>query len=443
MAIVRQMAELYIRGNLANVTMKQLTDEERQQCDRICDIVANHNGMKKHKIQVVRMLGETIRADYRENREAAEQEYYIAIWRAVVNLLFHKHYKFQCSNCKATDRITKSKGISNAIDQMFVPCPVCNHALDHDNNPVLVKKSDDISSFTSTIKALVILPTTEDIKNNMSKLSNKELDRYSKGYRYYDPDKILNDDTQLIKFFGEFVWGYFKQQLNENNRTIHNKRTTISGRLDELIMMEILELCRKLEIKPEYCKKTQPEHGWYHIRYEWYTTPLEFTTSILPIIQKANDNGISIIIDANTIKVKETLSAPISESVINSGDHVSMINNNTENNNENGQFTIESVAYDNSGDIKMEESQIREIDANDVLEAIFECLPEGNCRKVFKIFLQEGHEYDLFYAKYSYDNRPKHAHIAEHLGIPIRTVKTHMEQIRLMCLRHNCIPSST
>lgn len=432
------MAELYIRGGLANVTMKHLTPSEQLYCQEICEMVSDHDNMKKHKIQVMRMLGETIGGDYREDRTTAEQEYKIAIWKAVVNLLYHRHYTFKCSNCGATQRTIKSTGTTKPIDQMLIPCPNCQCAK-LDDKIVIVDKDSDKSSLQSVIYAIINTPTSDEIEQQREILNDEELIRYSQGYRYYNPNKILSDDTQLTKFFGEFVWGYFKQSLLENSRAHKTQKNTISGRLDELIILEILEVCKKYNIKPYYCHHTQPENGWYTIQYEWYTTTLEFTASILPIIQKAHDNQIPIVFDGSYIKVKETLTAPILQSTVNNTDHISIVNS-ANNSSDDNQFTIESVSYNTTGDSGMEDSSTAEIDGNDVLEAIFESLPEGNCKKIFKIFTQEGEEYLQFCAKYSYDQKPKQAHIAEHLNIPIRTVKTHMEQIKLMMLAHNCVP---
>ena len=56
MALVRQMPELYLRGSLANVTMANLTANEKDHIDTIVGYVATHPGMARHRAGIIEEL---------------------------------------------------------------------------------------------------------------------------------------------------------------------------------------------------------------------------------------------------------------------------------------------------------------------------------------------------------------------------------------------------
>lgn len=461
MAIVRQMSELYLRGSLANVTMKNLTEEEIQFCESMTEHVANHDRMKKHRYQVMRVLGETIGADYRDDRLTAEQEYKIAIWRAVVNLFCHRHYKFRCCSCNSTHRITKTTGLPRAIDQAHIPCPVCNKVkvTDPGDTDFEVEQFVDHDEFQDAYKdfqtgipecesTIIAIPgggkyNEEELQKELEDglIQQDVYERRTGHYRYDDPYAVIEDEDQMVKFFGEFVWGYFKQQIRENSRVEHRKRPTkIMGRADEVVVEEILSVAKKLKIPTTFCKNTQPENGWWNIGIIGLQTPPEFTGELLPIFEKAANAGVKYNIDNSMIRVEHDDRAPQVEAFVIKPEHVMVLDNNASisDDKEDGGFSIQQMSFKTVGGCKVElEDHVGEYETRDVMEAVFGSLPDGDCRKIFELYTQTGTVYDAFREVYNYDSEPKQAHMAKFLGITPRSVKQHIENIRHMCLAYD------
>jgi hypothetical protein len=463
MAIIRQMSELYLRGSLANVTMKNLTEREIQFCQQLTERVANHECMKKHRYQVVRVLGETIGADYREDRFAAEQEYKIAIWRAVVNLFFHRHYKFTCMSCGSSQRIVKTTGISKPFDQLYMPCPVCNKIkitqpgctgytigqyVEHEEfQDSYVGLTSDLPSCESSIVASVgdyyDLQQLDQLLSD-GQINERVYERRTQQFRYDDPEVIIEDEIQMAKFFGEFVWGYFKQQLRENTRTEHKKKPVrFYGRADEVVVEDLKSLATRLKIRFIYCTATQPEEGWFKVQISGLHSSPEFTFELLPIIQKAYDHGVVLKVEHNSIKVKQDLDAPFLETFIIKPEHVVMTESDDRPSNaEDGKaFSIDSVSHKTSYGENMDTlDHTQVLESQDVLDTIYQSLPAGHCQKIFKLYQQYGDVYEDFRQQFEGDGEPKQAHIARYLGITPRMVKHHIRVIKHMCLAHGATP---
>ena len=64
MGIIRQLPGLYLRGSIANISLANMTREQKQKVDHICYIVFNHPEMAKHKAKFIKELSHTIKGDY-------------------------------------------------------------------------------------------------------------------------------------------------------------------------------------------------------------------------------------------------------------------------------------------------------------------------------------------------------------------------------------------
>ncbi len=124
MANVRQMPGLYLRGSLANITMPNLTSEQRAHVDELFALITTHPEMQRHKARFMKELGTTIAADYADDRVIAEQEYKIAVWKCLVELFYHRKYSFQCKACGSNTYMTK-RSKPKVIDRIQIPCPNC------------------------------------------------------------------------------------------------------------------------------------------------------------------------------------------------------------------------------------------------------------------------------------------------------------------------------
>lgn len=433
MAIVRQMAELYLRGSLANLTMANLTEEEKEHCQQITEYVANHPEMARHRSQVIRELGDTIGADYKDN-QAAAADYQIAVWRGVVHLFYHRYFTFRCRACGQSHYLTQRRK-PKAIDRVQVPCPNCRkvEVVTSGDTDLAVGQHITHEEFQDSYKHLVDGQEAPTCKSTIDYIPGEK--------RYDDPNKIIEDDRQLAKFFGEFVWNYFRQQLRENSRKEHRKAPQkIVGRVDEVITQEIVSLCNKLKIHHSYCPRTQPEKGYWTIGVIGLQTPPEFTIELAELRDKARRYGVRILLTDITIKVKEEPAAPTIESYVVKPEHVLMVDNGTSDD-ENECFTVDQISFRTVKAAKMElENHVATVESSDVMRAVRDALPDGDCRKVFDIMSQQGEIYDEFSKEYG-DKKPRVTHIARFLGTTSRTVNTYCENIRVVCLANHLVPS--
>lgn len=86
----RQMPELYLRGAIFNETMKKLKKEQLIEVEETVERLMKTSSLTKSREKFCQTLANTIGADYREDKNAALQEYRIALMKAVVYVLFHK-----------------------------------------------------------------------------------------------------------------------------------------------------------------------------------------------------------------------------------------------------------------------------------------------------------------------------------------------------------------
>ena len=431
MAIVRQMPELLLRGSLAKVTMANLTDDEQIHVAAVVDTVVNHPDMQKHKSCFLKELGDTIAADYSDDRRIAEEEFQIAVWRAAVNLYYHRKYTFKCGACGSGYYTTK-RGKPTPLNRQQVPCPNCQNIIVTDAGDTDLKVGvfmlhEDFQNTYRNFKATQKAPRCESC-----------IDFIPGDKIYDDPDEVINDPVQLVKFFGEFLWNYFRQTLKENSRAEHRKTPTkITGPADQIIVEELLSLCSRMKLDYNYCSRTQPELGFYSVHIIGLQTPPEFSAEFAVLRERARMYDIVITIDDMYIRVAVNPNACHIEAFVVKPEHVLVLDNHASESqsNEEGQvFTIEQISYRTVGLNKMQqEDHVGIVDNRDVMIAVRKALPDGDCQRVFDIWANEGDIYKK-YSKEHGDKKPCINHIARFLGITTRAVNQHKDTIAVNCL---------
>lgn len=83
-----QLPQLHLRGSLINVTAKELTEEQKETINDLVEEIWNDPDLQGHKYSFCEALRTTIGGEYKD-REKAEQEARIAIWRTCVSVLYH------------------------------------------------------------------------------------------------------------------------------------------------------------------------------------------------------------------------------------------------------------------------------------------------------------------------------------------------------------------
>jgi len=81
-----QIAKLYLRGSLCNETLKKLSVEQKDELEKIVNIVMDDPNLTQCKVEFCNALARTIKNEY-DDRDVGEQDYRIAIMRAAVAAL--------------------------------------------------------------------------------------------------------------------------------------------------------------------------------------------------------------------------------------------------------------------------------------------------------------------------------------------------------------------
>lgn len=423
MPIVRQLPKIYLRGSIANITMSNITETERQEINDIVLQVANHKEMIKNKQKIIKKFGVTIGGDYADDRQAAENDYQIAIWRGVVSLLYHREYSFKCEACNQSSYQTK-RGKQKSIDQIHLCCPNCNKVkLTHKGSIEHNTQFIDYNEYRTLL----------DQGHNNCEITSPIIP-IAGNKKYENPHDILNDPRQLKKFFGEFAWNYFRQHLKENKRLEHKKTPQlIRDKPSIIIAKELISICTQMNIE---CTPNEDE-SYIHIL--GLQTPPEFSIEFSKIKEKALKHGVSLDIDHNTISIRVTdvsSNQDEIEAVVIKPEHVTVLDNQQNVTEDENGSTLEQVDYKFVEGKKMIlEDHVAMIETCDALTTVRKALPIGTCQSIYDIFCQSGQAYEEFSDKYG-SGDPKLNQMAEYFGLTIRAINEFKEQIKLVCLSH-------
>lgn len=404
--LVRQVPELYFRGSLANITMANLTKQEKEHLEKLMELVGNHPEMIRHKNKAISKFGVTIAQDYRDDRAIAEEEYNLAIWKGLVDLFYHKKYTFKCESCRSSHYYTK-RNKPAPIDRLYPVCPNCSCV------KVVSPGSTDLK-VGQFVKIDVFQKSFED--PNVEPPSSESPIEYVPGEnKYADPYAILNDPQQLKKFFGEFVWNYFRQHIAENKRVeLKKKSVRIYDKADVVYIKKIQNLLEHFKSKFTIADNK--------ITVRTYLLPPEFAIEFAILQNAARSNNVELKVNLDRIEVRTKGYVDYIEETILVSEHVSVMEN------------AESDWSKSSGDNFMDYDNHQEtVETLDLIESIRSCLPDGDCQAIFDIRCQNGPHYAQFSKNYG-DATPTNNIIAEHLGIGIRTVNQHLTSIRVISL---------
>lgn len=434
MSLVRQMPELYLRGSMANITMANMTSEAKEHVSGLVEFIAEHPKMQGHRQQMMREFGVTIKSDYNDDYMAADEEYKIAIWRGVVDLYYHHNYTFKCRACQSGYYTTK-RGRPKQIDRVMIPCPNCDMV-------EITKQGDTSLTVGSFVTNREFLDSFADFPTGSNVPECRSTIDYIAGDKKYDnPDAILNDPDQLRKFFGEYVWNYFRQQINENKRQEYYRTPQlICDRADFVITQEIISACHRTHTDYYYCNRTQPEFGKYNIRIQTMLVPPEFIAEYSLVLNKAKLYGIKVETTASDILVYCDSDAPTIESYIIKPEYISILDSKPSSENEESEFSVQQVSHKTVRGSRMDfDSHTQAVESLDVLEIIRDALPEGHCRAVFDLSAQVGEIYDKFSSEYG-DGLPRISYMAQFLGVTPKVIKTHQDTIKVICVANGLMP---
>ncbi len=429
--------------------MRHLPQEERDTIDRMTREISRMPILAGHRHRFIEKLGHTIGGDYYKNREAAEQEFTIAIWRALVYLLHHTDYSYRCEACNATE-YTTHKNKPKALDRRYPICPACSNVriTDPGDSDLTAGQFIHMDDLQRTILAL---GGNNPPKHESAVLSIKGTKKVM------DHDKVLNAPDQITKYFGEFIWNYFRQTLRENEIRYHqleviwiDDKTMIKGRrasgpADQVAVEEVNSLLTQLKIPHTYEKKANPIGGSYRVQCELLITNQSVSRSVRSLINKYAEYGVKIGVNETEITIDTLEHGPQIEAIVVTPQPVCM--QGKSGTDDDGASDIDTYQHriKTRGGRPVQEDGIALVETNDLINTIRDSLND-EAQKVYDIVTGRGDTFDDFMTFFrgprgvnsdAVIEKPRDTHIAKFLKISTRQVKTHMSDIKMQCLAHN------
>lgn len=437
MGKVRQLADLFLRGALANETMKHLTPRQKQVAERVCNRVMSHEALTGHKHTFMIKLGTTIKCDYTD-RLMAQQEYRITIWRAVIYLLYHREYSYRCVACNATS-YQSQRGAPIKFDRRWDCCPACKqYTIDKPGESGL-----EAGSFiTSTGFEALLLELTRAGRKPPTVYSCIEPIPGKK--KVANPSQILNDPAQVKKFFGEFIWNYFRQSIKENKIVHHGRQTRrLTGPVDIVAVRSITQLL-KVNKTNYQCDIYCPVDGYYVIYCHPYALDPDLVLELLELKAFVESYGGEVKVDDgsgqsyldNAILIKDLYgNAPIVDLDIAINEQVQVVTNSVPKDDDDEPDIVQQLG---KPDMPYDMQQVEQ---DDTISALRESLPEGDCRTILDLITNQGEAYERFTQMYPNDvmannGVPRQNRMAEFLGVSQKQIRTHRDIIQVQAIAH-------
>lgn len=254
--------------------------------------------------------------------------------------------------------------------------------------------------------------------------------------KYHDPYAILNDPTQKKKLFGEYVWNYFRQHINENERKTHSKVTqTISGTAGIVYGEAIAAFLEMNKVHHTFSINESRGQQVCSITVRCLELPPEITVEIVGLIQEARSKNAEVTFSDNEITLKEgdssTTEKPRRDRVTVLESHARI---------ESGADALDSVGHRTVGGARMsQDDHEQNVDLSDALLQVKLVLQDGVQQNVLMILSQQGEIYKQFSDKYG-DGQAKQNHMAEFFSVPTKVISTTIEKIKVLCIAKGLTP---
>ncbi len=463
MAKVRQLAKTFLRGSLVNETIAHLTPAQAGHVDAVTTRVLNDPVMAGHRSEFLRKLATTIAADYRDS-EAADQEFRIAIWRGVAQLLYHSGYSFQCTHCGQSEYISHY-GKMIPIISRAISCPACHHC-----------RIADPGDSGLVAGSLMLFDEAQAIAEELRTQKKSESDNpkvpvivscvaATAGDKKYDAsqvEQILSDSAQLSKWFGAFARNYISQILSENAIPKHGRGIEIRcGAADKLIADRISNLLIDVEVAHTYTNNRFPTRmqassfashippetpaavsastlsccravsgNYYCISVDQFCLPPRCILQFVAIWREAARAGVKIEFDSNMILVSDTGAAPVIQLPFTTNAEVSVLDPQNHQDEEGPTTMVETIEN------RADDTDIGALERREAFDAIRRSLQDERARRLLDIYLGSGPAHEEFKKQFPSGAQPAKNHIAKFLGCSSGEVANLRMQIGGQLLAH-------
>ena len=233
-----QMPKIFLRGSLCNVTMKNLTEKQVKVVNSILDELKDDPLLQPSRTEFKNALKYTIKCDYL-NPEAADQEYQVALWKAIVAA------KYGWGNHEPLEEVFVDKKQMKKYFQTFVFNYLRQILRENKRPKIKTKTEEPINKFEFLINKVVSLIKNNDIKImknkdrectilvNMFLLSSNTLNKIYELKNMYFKDGVqfvFNNDKLTLKSSNKS-----ESHIVESNKDILVTTTSINHKDDNNI----------------------------------------------------------------------------------------------------------------------------------------------------------------------------------------------------------------
>lgn len=422
-----QLPDLHIRGALGTQTMPNLSDSEISLADDLTKKIIKEPSLQPDKYEFTKQLRNTIRGDYAD-MDAALQEFTIAVWRGVIHLLYHRSYSYKCTLCDKKEYYTKTNKLK-AFDQQYPVCRGCQQTITEDGTIGKVEKRgnkyyvEDIDTGEVIYKARLKRDIEPKCKSPLVPVpGEKKID---------NPWEILNDSTQLNKWFSVFIWNYFKQILNENSIIKKKEKVNISGPAAYIAFLEIRNELRKSKEK----FYTDPKYIYSVDNFIINLTHLQCVPRITRFIHETkarySEHNVKFSITDSTIKINADGYQKLMNTTITTNDPiiaVSLSGKPRKNGNDDQGSWADALQYNTRDYDQLCDTGSVEI--KDQIQVLKTRL-QPKARPIVDILCQWGKHWEDFCNQYE---RTSDENIREYCGITSEEHKRFTSMIRAACL---------
>lgn len=298
------LAKLFLRGKLIKKTAKNLTNDEKKEVEKYCDLIWQEPDLAHTKTVFCSKLSWMVGGDY-QDLEVAMQEVWIVYWKTTVDILFHRPKKEIAELIQAT--CAKCKSIK------IIKCNACYGSGTFEGSKCTscygrgFSKTDAMATCSCGASATLCLDA--DVFS-MSYLEAKKYYEKTTGKPAPERDmSILSNPIQRRKFYKTTLWTYFKQVINENKPKTHKVSSTIKEYAEKAAVTVILEIIGdSYKIKNESSMNSwiKPDnHNNVEIEFDTNLLSLEGVMKLRDLQDSMIAHNVEIGLSHNLISVKK------------------------------------------------------------------------------------------------------------------------------------------
>jgi hypothetical protein len=426
--------------------MKEMNKEEKSLVELTFSNLIDDPELEKSKTKFVKRFNRTIQSDYKDDQSASMQEYSIALWRALVDLLVHREIKgFMCSLCGQQEYINKT-GMTIKFNQQYLISPCCNK-----------------------LETKGIIKSPEECTEDEFKIARSVI-KSIKGERKYS-DNILNDKKSLIKFVSKHISNYQQQVIKENQPLKYAAQRTITVTSGMACVNDLCCVLAEYGIKFEILYKsgngamvaTKLHHNYddkwlsqtakiwdaldirsneYHIMFDTNECDTDSIIKIMLILQKYITCGIihtladdRLIIQGNTndvTSITKTFMEKVRFTKGHSGSQSNLNDSEGIDNITHGGLNMVGFGDDHENSVEMKEIIEKIYDSLNFMAKTIWCIQVQSSGFIIS---GEPDRYQEYASKYP-GNKLNNTDLADYLGTNTRTVKRCREEIETQCFYH-------